>query len=118
MQKPSPSPSGSEDWKPLSVELPARYWIVVLGAIEAFREGHLTPLIKRHKGKDPKTGGIPDAEKAIIAGTLSSRAEIVTALVKAGVMKPEAEKDFGTTFLQQLRDIGRINLEGKERGEN
>jgi hypothetical protein len=108
----------SDDWKTVSVELPVRYWIVALGAIDSLVTEHLPKLIKQHSGVDPTTTQMPDAVKAVIGGALSSRAAIVSALTKAGAMTPGAEKKFGLSALGAMGEKGRKIIKRRSNGHN
>lgn len=107
----------NSDWKAVSVELPVRYWIVALGAIDGFIREHIAPMIKESRKKGLTNEQLPDAQKAVIAGALSSRAAIVAELVKQGVMKPKADKQVGMPFMKEAAEIGRIHLVRKKNGK-
>ena len=92
----------NDDWKPISISLPARYWITVLGLADGFIGDKVKPKIEELKKSGVKLEDIPDPVKAVLMGPVFARGAIIDALVEAGVMKPEAKAQMGTDVLMQM----------------
>jgi len=78
----------------ISVELPDRYWVIVLGVLSQ----HI-PMVKTKINELRELGFTPDNVKEIppelrtaLMGTLFSYGAIIDVLVERGVLKPEAAK--------------------------
>lgn len=78
----------------ISVELPERYWVIVLAALS-----QLIPQVKakinelRELGfTDKNVGEIPTELRTALMGTLLSYGAIIDVLVERGVLKPEAAR--------------------------
>lgn len=91
-----------DDWRPIAVTLPARYWITVLALVDRGATETIAPKLKalREQGTQPKQ--LPDDLKAALMGPVFARAEIVKTLHAAGIMTPEANLGFGTDALMTL----------------
>jgi hypothetical protein len=90
------------DWRPLSVVLPVRYWITVLGILDPFISSKVGPILRDLQKKGAKPSDVPDTLKTITMGPLFARGEIVKVLTEAGVMKPEANDRHGTDALMEM----------------
>ena len=89
----------NDDWKPISISLPVRYWITVLGLTDEFIGKNVKPKVEELKKRGAKLEDVPDPMKAVLMGPVFARGAIVDALVDAGVMKPEAKAKLGTDTL-------------------
>lgn len=96
------SAENSTDWKPISVSLPARYWIGVLALVDRGVRETVAPRLDslRKEGLSPQQ--LPDVEKAALMGPLFARGEIVKALHHAGIVTAEANLQMGTDALTAL----------------
>jgi hypothetical protein len=92
----------SNDWKPISISLPVRYWITVLGLAENFIQQKVTPQIEDLRKRGSKLDDIPDEMKVVLMGPVFARGAIIDALCDAGVMKPEAKTKMGTDKLMEM----------------
>jgi hypothetical protein len=92
----------SDDWKPIAVSLPARYWISVLAMVDHGVSEVVAPQLEalRKKGVQPKD--LPDESKAALMGPVFARGEIVKSLHAAGIVTAEANLQFGTDALMAL----------------
>ena len=102
----------SAGWKPITVTLPARYWIAVLALVDRGVSEAVAPQLEalRKQGKQPKD--LTDEQGAVLMGPVFARGEIVKMLHEAGVMTPEANMEFGTDALMAL-----VKRMQNERGE-
>jgi hypothetical protein len=91
-----------DDWKSISVSLPARYWITVLALAEHF----INDKAKRQFEELGKRGftpdDLPDEISAVLAGPIFARGAIVDALCEAGIIRPEAKAKMGTDKLMEM----------------
>jgi hypothetical protein len=92
----------NDDWKPISISLPVRYWITVLGLAEVFIQQKVTPQVEDLRKRGSKLDDIPDEMKAVLMGPVFARGAIIDALCDAGVMKPDAKAKLGTDKLMQM----------------
>jgi hypothetical protein len=92
----------NDDWKPISISLPARYWITVLGLTENFVQQKVTPQIEDLRKRGSKLDDVPDEMKAILMGPVFARGVIIDALCEAGIMKPEVKAKMGTDKLMEM----------------
>ena len=91
-----------DDWKPIAISLPVRYWITVLGLTENFVQQKVTPQVEALRKRGSKLDDIPDEMKAVLMGPVFARGAIIDALCDAGVMKPEAKAKMGTDKLMEM----------------
>src|SRR5260221_8942740 len=91
-----------DDWKPIAISLPVRYWITVLGLMENFVQQKITPQVETLQNRGSKLDDIPDEMKAVLMGPVFARGAIIDALCDAGVMKPEAKDKMGTDKLMVM----------------
>jgi len=89
----------NNDWKSISISLPVRYWITVLGLTDGFIGDKVKPKFEELKKSGKKLDDIPDPLKAVLMGPVFARGAIIDALVEAKVMKPEAKDTMGTDVL-------------------
>lgn len=99
--------SNDQEWEAVSVELPVRYWVVALGAVDGFLKQSVMPLIEDARKKGWSEKQMPMEHRTIVAGTLAARAAIVSALVKANAMTPETEQTAGLSFLKEMQARGK-----------
>lgn len=92
----------TDDWKPISISLPVRYWITVLGLTENFVQQKATPQIEALRKRGSQLDDIPDEMKAVLMGPVFARGAIIDALCDAGVMKPEVKAKMGTDKLMEM----------------
>lgn len=92
----------TDDWNPIAVTLPARYWITVLALVDVGVRETVAPKLEelRRQGANPKQ--LPDELKAALMGPIFARGEIVKTLHQAGIMTAEANLEFGTDALTAL----------------
>lgn len=112
------SKTDHQEWESVSIELPVRYWIVALGAVDGFFKQSVMPLIKEARAKGISEKEMPMEQRNIVAGTLSARAAIVSALVKAGAMKADSEETAGLTFLKQMQVRGKKAKDARDNPGN
>jgi hypothetical protein len=106
-------PENSTDWNAISVTLPARYWIVVLGLVDFGVRQNVAPKLDELRKQGIQPSQLPDELKAALMGPVFARGEIVKTLHQAGVMTPEANLEFGSDALTAL-----IRRFQNERGES
>jgi hypothetical protein len=90
-----------------SVELPDKYWVVLLGALEPTMET-VTKKIEELKAEGyslDNLDGIPEELVTSIIGMLIGRGSIVDALVTNGVMRPEASKLGAKHIMQSTNKV-------------
>lgn len=92
----------TDDWKPLTVSLPVRYWIAVLALTEGFIEKTAKPKLEEFQKRGMKPDDLPDAIKAALLGPVFARGAIIDVLCDAGVMRPEAKAKMGTDKLMEM----------------
>lgn len=86
--------SGPVQQNLISVELPERYWVIVLAALEPAMQAVVKEIEKlREAGHNMETiSEIPDELVTGIVGTMLARGTIIDTLIERGVMKPEASR--------------------------
>lgn len=92
----------NQDGKPVSVVLPARYWITVLALVDAGVREISLPQFEKLKKEGRKPDDLSLEMRAALTGPVFARAAIVKALHEAGVMTPEANFQHGTDALMAL----------------
>lgn len=92
----------NDDWKPITVTLPIRYWIAVLGVLDPFIQDKIAPQLKDLQKRGAQVDDVPDVMKAVLMGPLFARGEIVKVLHEAGIVTPEADARVGTDALMKL----------------
>ena len=70
-----------DDWKPIAITLPVRYWITVLGLTENFVQQKVTPQIDALRKRGSKLDDIPDEMKTVLMGPVFARGAIIDALL-------------------------------------
>ncbi|MBI2513511.1 MAG: hypothetical protein HYV96_16200 [Opitutae bacterium] len=108
----------NQEWDTVSVELPVRYWVVALGAIDGFVKQTVQPLIAEARKKGLSEKEMPIEHRTIVAGGLSSRAAIVSALVKAGAMTPQSEESTGLSSLKKMQERGKRARDERDSSRN
>ena len=89
----------NDDWKSISISLPVRYWITVLGLTDGFIGEKVKPKLEELKKRGAKLDDVPDPVKVVLMGPVFARGAIIDALVETGAMKPEAKTQLGTDTL-------------------
>jgi len=92
----------NDDWKPITVSLPGRYWITVLALTDQFIKEKAKPQFEELGKRGFTPDDIPDAIRAALAGPLFAHGAIVDALCEAGIIKPEAKAKMGTDKLMEM----------------
>lgn len=92
----------NDDWKSITVTLPVRYWVTVLGVLDPFIQNKIVPQLQDLQKRGTSPDEIPDVAKAVLTGPLFARGEIVKVLHEAGVVTPEANAKVGTDALMTL----------------
>jgi hypothetical protein len=92
----------NEDWKPIPVELPARYWITVLALVDDYVQKTVAPQLRDLQSRGAKVDDIPEVTRTTIMGPLFARGAMVKALHQAGIMTPEANARVGIDALMDL----------------
>lgn len=102
----------ADDWNPISVTLPARYWITVLALVDRGVTETIAPRLEELKKQGAQPSQLSPELRAALMGPVFARGEIVKTLHKAGIITPEANLEFGTNALMAL-----IRRMQNERGE-
>ena len=98
--------------KPITVSLPARYWIAVLAMLDRGVRETVAPQLNELKKKGVAPKDLSPELKSALMGPVFARGEIVKTLHEAGVMTAEANFEFGTDALMAL-----VKRYQNERGE-
>lgn len=112
------SKSENQEWDTVRVESPVRFWVVALGAIDGFVKQSVQPLIAEARKKGLTEKQMPIEHRTIVAGALSARAAIVSALVKAGAITPESEQAAGLSLLKKMQERGRKARDERDSSRN
>ncbi|HEX8684740.1 MAG TPA: hypothetical protein VF707_20655 [Ardenticatenaceae bacterium] len=97
--------SEDSDFEPVSVTLPERYWIVVLGLVENAVQDKVGPRLEELRRLGVKPEDLTSEEKALLTGVLTARAQIVDTLIGRGVIKEEARERLGLdNFYKQIEE--------------
>ncbi len=99
--------SPADEYRLISVHLPPKYWVVVLGVMNNFLDGELRKLIKDTKEKYKTEDQVPAEIRTIIAGAHAAHSTIVTALHNTGEMTAEANAGAGLPAFKRLIDEGK-----------
>ena len=88
--------------KTISIELPAKYWVIILSLLNRFISTKAAKEVERlnKEGKSPED--LSDTEQALIAGPIVAQGIIIKALTEAGVMTPEANKQLGIDSMMEF----------------
>jgi hypothetical protein len=92
--------------KMISIELPKKYWIVVLSGLEFLvgKAHERLEEMKRYGLNIENFKELPSPVVTSLVGPLIARAMVVDELVKEGVMTEEAGSKLGTEWVQRLID--------------
>lgn len=104
----------SNDWEPVSVSLPGRYWITILALVDTAVREISAPQLEELKKQGKKMEDVSDEMRAALSGPIFARGAIVKALHEAGIMTAEANFQHGTDALMAL--IKRLHNELGDRG--
>jgi len=104
----------------VSIELPEKYWVVVLSAMEPMMKvvGEKIKELRAQGHTLDNMDGVPQEVVTSVVGTLISRGTIIDALVERGVMRPEASKMGAKNIMKTTNktvEIFRQSVAGKKK---
>jgi hypothetical protein len=105
----------------ISIELPVKYWIVVMGALEPLVKTVEIQLKELKTQKDPQESlnELPNETISALTGVIISRGTIIDALVAKGIMRPQAGRMGVKHLMNSLPfDLNNLNQNSNKKNKN
>ncbi len=105
-----------KDFEPVSITLPERYWVVVLGLLDKAVAEIVDPRVQELRRQGASVKDLGPGDSGVLVGIVTARAQVVDKLLERGVLREEVRDKLGLEeFYSRIEEA---NQQAKKKRED